>query len=186
MKNKLAIFDMDGTLFDTKELNFLAYERAFSSCGCAVDTARFRAEFFGRHFSDFLPLFVSDPTPALVERIHETKKACYREFLYAARENAFLFECIEGLKHSAHIALVTTASRKNTEELLRHFGRLEAFELIVTQEDVTRVKPDPEGFLLAMSRFGAAPADTAIFEDSDAGVRCAKGVGASVFKVERF
>lgn len=186
MKTKLAIFDLDGTLFDTKEVNFQAYCAAFARCGCSVDAARFRENFFGRHFAEFLPLFVENPTPALIQSLHEEKKACYVDFLGAARENAALFDYIEAVRPGCQTAIVTTASRKNVEDILQYFGRAPLFDLVVTQEDVKRVKPDPEGFLLAMARFGASPAETVIFEDSEAGIRCARGTGASVLRVEQF
>ena len=48
------------------------------------------------------------------------------------------------------------------------------------------VKPDPEGFLLAMKQYGAAPKDTVIFEDSDVGIEAAYATGASVFRVMMF
>ena len=186
MKTKLAVFDLDGTLFDTKEVNFRAYRAAFLACGCAVDEERFRAEFFGRHFSDFLPLFVKDPTPALIRAIHETKQALYADYLGEARENAALFDYIEAVRPPCATAVVTTASRRNALDVLRYFGREASFDLLVCQEDVRHVKPDPEGFLLAMARFGAAPDETVIFEDSDGGVRCARATNAHVLRVEQF
>ncbi|MEA4912405.1 MAG: HAD family phosphatase [Oscillospiraceae bacterium] len=186
MKTRLAIFDLDGTLFDTKEVNFRAYCAAFARCGCAVDAERFRENFFGRHFTEFLPLFVENPTPALIHDIHEAKKACYSEFLCAARENAALFDYIEAARPGCKTAIVTTASRKNVEDILQYFGRAALFDLLVTQEDVKKVKPDPEGFLLAMARFGVSPCEAVIFEDSESGIRCARSTGASVLRVEQF
>ena len=133
-----------------------------------------------------VPLFVDDPTPELIHAIHETKKTCYTEFLGAARENAALFDYIEAVRPACKTAIVTTASRKNVEDILRHFDRASLFDLVVTQEDVKKVKPDPEGFLLAMARFDAAPAQTVIFEDSESGIRCARSTGAGVLRVEQF
>lgn len=37
MKNKLAIFDMDGTLFDTKDVNYRAYKFAIEQCGFCIN-----------------------------------------------------------------------------------------------------------------------------------------------------
>ncbi len=61
-----------------------------------------------------------------------------------------------------------------------------SFDLVLAAEDVAAKKPDPEGFLLAMKKFNAAPEVTIVFEDSDAGIRAAEAAGAEVFVVRGF
>lgn len=81
---------------------------------------------------------------------------------------------------------MTTGSRRNATEVLTHFGCVCWFDLILTSEDVTKSKPDPEGYLKAMEHFGVTPAETMIFEDSGPGLAAALASGAAVFKVEAF
>ena len=57
---------------------------------------------------------------------------------------------------------------------------------MLTSEDVTRNKPDPEGYRAAMAHFGVTPAQTMIFEDSGPGLAAAQASGAAVFRVEAF
>jgi HAD superfamily hydrolase (TIGR01509 family) len=57
---------------------------------------------------------------------------------------------------------------------------------LVTQEDVINVKPDPEGFILAMKNFGIKSQDTIIFEDSLVGIEAAKKSGANYFIVSGY
>ena len=71
-------------------------------------------------------------------------------------------------------------------DILSHFGYDKLFELIVTQDDITKVKPDPQGFIIAMDHFGSAPEDTVIFEDSDVGIMAARATGASVMVAYKF
>ena len=82
--------------------------------------------------------------------------------------------------------MVTTGSRRNVTEILEAFGCRDWFGLLVTSEDVTRNKPDPEGYRKAMAHFGADAAHTIIFEDSPTGLAAARATGAAVFKVEKF
>lgn len=186
-KRKLAIFDLDGTLFDTGRINFLAYQKALADLGFALDEKTYLRDCNGRHYLDYLPTVAPGITKAQMRRVHEAKKRYYQLFLSEARPNAYLPACMEGLcKQGYHMALVTTASRKNCMDILRHFGMEAAFERVFSQEDITRVKPDPEGFLLAMAAFSAMPEDTVIFEDSDEGVAAAMASGASVVRVVRF
>ena len=90
------------------------------------------------------------------------------------------------IKSRYNITLVTTASRKNVEDILNTFDKLNVFDKIFTQEDVTKMKPDPEGYLTAMKYFNVKPEDTIIFEDSEAGLAAAKLSGAFYYKVFKF
>ena len=90
------------------------------------------------------------------------------------------------MKNFYHIALVTTASERNTEEILKFFYKRDLFELIISAEDVKNKKPNPEGFIKAMDHFNINPEDTIIFEDSNVGIEAAIRSGANVLKIEKF
>jgi sugar-phosphatase len=55
--------------------------------------------------------------------------------------------------------------------------------VVVTAEDVTHGKPDPEGYLLAAELLGHSPAETVVFEDAPAGIEAARSAGAQVVVV---
>ena len=84
------------------------------------------------------------------------------------------------------MAVVTTASKKNTYEILEYFQKKELFDLIITQEDIKKPKPDPEGFIKAMKYFNASPSNTIILEDSEVGIEAAISSKASVCKIIKF
>lgn len=181
----LAIFDMDGTLFDTCGVNFESYRMALMEAGVVLDENYFNKECFGKNYRDFLPPLLID-RPDLLESVHKRKIELYHSCIGKARKNKALFDYIVSVGKNTHIALVTTASKKNVMEILQYFDAAALFELILTQEDLTRMKPDPQGFLMAMEHFGAAAQDTVIFEDSDVGIEAAMRSGASVLRVMRF
>ena len=54
---------------------------------------------------------------------------------------------------------------------------LDVFEVIVSAEDVTRGKPDPEGYLLALERLRLQAADAVAIEDAPPGIAAAKAAG---------
>lgn len=60
------------------------------------------------------------------------------------------------------------------------------FDLILTQEDIEKPKPDPEGFIKAMEYFMINSKETAIFEDSDVGIEAARRSGAYYYKTFGF
>lgn len=77
----------------------------------------------------------------------------YVRNLDKARPNYHLFKMINQMRNTYYLAIVTTASRQNTMDILSYFNYQALFEFIVTQEDISKVKPDPEGFLIAMKHF---------------------------------
>lgn len=180
----LALFDLDGTLFDTSEVNFYAYKDALKPFGVSLEKEYFVTECNGKHYKEFLPIIMGSDEH--IEEIHKLKKDAYVKNLSKARVNKQLFEVAKSMRSTYHLAIVTTASRKNTMDILRNFGYESLFEYMVTQENITRVKPDPEGFEIAMRYFNALPEDTIIFEDSDVGIRAAQATGASVLIVRQF
>ncbi len=184
MKNKLAIFDLDGTLFDTRRVNYLSYNKALQEYGAGIEYEYFSQKCNGRHYSEFLPQILGGELS--VDEIHHKKKIYYSEFLYECRENIHLFQILSCMKSEYYIALVTTASKKNCEELLNYFHRFELFDLIITQEDVEQKKPDPEGLLKAMEYFGVENSQAVVFEDSDVGIEAAERSGATVFVIKGF
>lgn len=184
MKKYLALFDLDGTLFDTGDVNYCAYRDALQSFGVALDREYFVTKCNGRHYTEFIPVIMG--TSDHLQEVHKLKKEAYAKNLDKARVNSHLFEMIQCMKDTYHLAIVTTASRKNTNDILKYFGYMDLFEFMITQEDITKVKPDPEGFLMGMEHFGIAPDHTVIFEDSDVGIQAAKASGASVMIVSQF
>ena len=122
----------------------------------------------------------------LIEKVHEDKIKLYETNLNKARQNDKLFDLIEHIKSSYNIALVTTANKKNTNQIIKTFNKEEIFDLIITREDVKNSKPNPEGFNKAIQYFGLKPEDTIIFEDSEVGITAARQSGATVFVVDKF
>ncbi|NBM20615.1 HAD family hydrolase [Streptomyces sp. GC420] len=72
-------------------------------------------------------------------------------------------------------AVVTSATRPLAEARLREVGV--GVPLLVTAEDITRGKPDPEPYLLAARRLGVDPSRCVVFEDAPAGLRAGRAAG---------
>lgn len=180
---RLAIFDLDGTLYDTRAVNYLSYKMAVQDFEMELDKDYFFKYCNGQYYKDFLKRISSDLTEKDLEIIHERKKKFYHECLSEAAANENLIAIIKGIRGAMYTALVTTASKQNAYEILDYFGHAELFDLIVTQEDVTRKKPDPECFQKTIANFGVLPRETIIFEDSDEGIKAAIASGAGICRV---
>jgi beta-phosphoglucomutase len=187
VKEYLALFDLDGTLFDTSQVNYFAYNEALSIFGITLNKEYFIMNCNGRHYTEFLPVIMGNVgTKENMEAVHRAKKDTYKCHLNKAKVNTHLFTIIKSMARQYHLAVVTTASRKNTMELLRYYDYEKLFEFIITQEDIDRPKPDPQGFLIAMEKLGMDSKHTIIFEDSEVGLQAAETTGATVFAVKKF
>lgn len=181
-RKNLAIFDLDGTLFDTKDTNYCAYKEALRKFGFDIEYNYYCTHCNGKYYVDFLPDIVGN-NKTILEKIHNEKKSLYNKYLYKAKLNEHLLNIIRLIRDKYFIAIVTTASRKNCNEILRKFNIDKLFDLVITKEDITKVKPDPEGFNKAMDYFGILAKNTIIFEDSDIGLAAAKATKAKYYKV---
>ena len=104
-------------------------------------------------------------------------------------ENQMSYEYLPGVeaflndlrKHGVQIALVTSSNDIKMSIVYRaHPEFRNYFDRILTANDFTRSKPDPECFLLGMEIFGTTPENTFVFEDSFHGLQAGMASGATV------
>lgn len=85
----------------------------------------------------------------------------------------------------APVAIVSAALREEIEPVVEAARIRDALALIVSQDDVSRGKPDPECYLTAAQQLGVDPSQLLVFEDTDVGVAAAKAAGAHVVGLTR-
>lgn len=185
LKNKLAIFDLDGTLFDTKDVNYNAYQNAIKmvEIDVKIDYNDFCNLYNGKNYRDFLPKIIPNISEEQMKNIHNLKKDIYINYLDKAKKNNLLFAIIQEMKKSFFISIVTNASKKNVDDILEKFCVKDLFDLLITQEDIENPKPSAEGFLKVMDYFSILKENTIIFEDSEIGIQAAIESGADYVKV---
>ena len=182
---KLLIVDLDGTLFDTKDVNYNAYKEAMKPYGYELDYEYYCNYCNGRHYLDFLPQITTNDNEVLTD-IHNKKKISYEKYFEKAVMNKGLVDIIRLMKSEYKTAVVTTASKKNCFDILNKFGIYNLFDLILTRDDISNSKPNPEGFIKAMEYFEATASETIIFEDSDVGLEAAERSGAYFYRTYKY
>jgi len=182
---KAALFDFDGTLFGTSDINYASYAQALKEVGVDFERDYFDKQCDGRNYREFIPSLVNNDEE-IMERVHKRKQQLYTENLGKAKVNEHLFNIIDALKEEYTVAIVTTASRKCVNEMLKATGKEGIFDLLICGDDVTKFKPDPECYLIAMEKIGVKPEDTIVFEDSQYGIEAGIASGASVYAVKNF
>lgn len=80
-------------------------------------------------------------------------------------------------------AIASGATRQDIVQILEGFKRKDAFEIIVSADDVERSKPDPTTYRLACEKVGVAPGDAIAIEDTAAGLASAREAGLTTLGV---
>ena len=173
-----AVFDLDGTLIDSEERSREAWLRVFEARGLPPDEELIRS-FVGRRGKDMHGLLLArlpDHDPAeLMAATHEHFHGPDQPPLEPLPGAVRLVRSIAAA--GIPLGLVTSAGRRYAEESLVDLGVRELFTVVVTAEDVTAGKPDPEGYRRACRALGVAPAACIVFEDAPAGVAAAQAAG---------
>ena len=175
-----VIFDMDGVLVDTFEAHFESWNVVAREEGTEMTRGQFAAT-FGRTSREIIALLWPEKAddPAAVRDFDDRKEAAFRAIiardlpampgvreLLASLASAGILMAIGSSGPSANVALVVE--------------KLEAAELfgaMITADDVTRGKPDPQVFLLAAERLGIPPQRCVVVEDAPPGVTAAHVAG---------
>ncbi|OGN62213.1 MAG: hypothetical protein A3F09_00530 [Chlamydiae bacterium RIFCSPHIGHO2_12_FULL_49_11] len=173
---KALFFDFDGLLVNTEMCHYLSYKDAFKAFGVFLDLDFSSYCDIAHHaspesFHDYAIATFGAKFP--YSEMREHKKTLYLERL--DREKIDLMPGTAELLASLLIeqfsfAVVTNANLDQVELIRRHHPLLQAVPHWITRDDVTRSKPDPEGYLLALSSFPFAPEDTAGLEDTPKGL----------------
>ncbi len=90
-----------------------------------------------------------------------------------------LYDLLEALERAGiPKAIATSSNRELVHACLKPFDLQKRFQFILTAEDIVHGKPHPEIYLTAARRFGVAPAEMMVLEDSQNGCLAAASAGA--------
>lgn len=170
---KLLITDFDGTLMDTFEANYLAYQKAFAKYGLELSEQQYR-DSFGFRFDDFMAAMgIADD--AVKQGIRQAKGEFYPLFFDKLKVNQPLLNMLRHHKASGGLtAVASTARRKNLMNALEHISALDCFSLILAGEDVSQGKPNPEIYNKVLQELSVSPEEALVFEDSQVGMEAAE------------
>lgn len=185
---RAIVFDMDGVVLDSPPMHLLTWQRTLGPLGIKLTAAdhypleglpteitaqRLTEHFLGKACSDqearhlasikralFREMFEPTLVPGIVPLLHDLRGRGYR------------------------LGLVTGSSRSVVDESLVPTGAAEFFEVIITGDEVTRGKPDPEPYRSAAARLGFPPSQCLAVENAPLGIRSANAAGLGCIALE--
>jgi HAD superfamily hydrolase (TIGR01509 family) len=176
---KAYLFDLDGTIAASEVLKARALAQACATYGAKADHLIY-ADVMGEDWPTVTAHFLKayDLRPAFDE-FNDRFRGFYLDLIetdISETEGATQF-ILETRTSGIKTGVVSSAATWMVETVLAKLGLQDSFDVIITQEHVARHKPDPEAYLLALSRLGMSARDTLVFEDSSAGMRAATAAG---------
>jgi HAD superfamily hydrolase (TIGR01509 family) len=181
-----AIFDWDGVIIDSSRQHEESWERLAREEARILPEDHFKKG-FGRKNEFIIPELL-EWTRELPEihRLSLRKEALYREVVKEWGLEALpgVRTWLEALRDAGvPCAIGSSTHRENIDLSLSILGLEGFFSAIVTSEDVTKGKPDPQVFLTAAQRIGREPKHCVVFEDAFVGIEAAHAGGMKVIGV---
>ena len=124
------LFDLDGTLVDTRAANFQAYRDAFAESGHELTPEQFDGT-WGRDSRDFIPDLIPGIDQSGVDTIRAAKSRRYVDLLDRTRANDALVGFLRLVAPTHRTALVSTAKSANGRQILEEHRLTELFDVVV-------------------------------------------------------
>lgn len=184
---RAVIFDMDGVLIEAKDWHYEALNRALRLFGYEINRLDHLTTFDGlptRRKLEMLTVERGLP-PQLHGFINELKQQYTMEIVHTRCKPRFNHEyALSRLRAEGYRLAVCSNSIRSTIEVMMRAAALEQYlEFTISNQDVTRPKPDPEMYATAIARLGLAPHECLVVEDNQNGLRAAQAAGAPVLEV---
>ncbi|HEY3374716.1 MAG TPA: HAD-IA family hydrolase [Candidatus Aquicultor sp.] len=176
-KFRTALFDVDGTILDTSEFIFQAYEYTLNKFGLAPKGRREIAQYIGIPLETiYETLSPGEDTKAL----SQTHRDFQLEHLYLSKPFPGTLSTLAQLKEAEiKIGVVTTRSHVTAIETLDLALISDYIDYVVGLEDVAHLKPDPEPVLKALHYLNTEPHDAVMVGDSDVDVIAGRTAGTT-------
>jgi HAD superfamily hydrolase (TIGR01509 family) len=180
MRPRAVLWDLDGTLVDSEEYHWLSWRDAMRAEKVDLSYDMFLASFGQRNDRILAGWLGPDLDPERIRQIGDSKEAEYRRL---AEERGLTplpgaREWLEALQAAGwKQAIASSAPRLNVDTVLRVLHLERYIDAVVTAEDVTRGKPEPDVFLTAAAKLAVPPSRSIVVEDAAAGVEGALRAG---------
>jgi len=176
------LFDFNGTLSDDEGIQCAIFRELFAQQGRPLSEQEYFDVLAGRSDPEIVERWLGAGHPATADVLDRRVQLFRERAGDGSTVPPHVRESVLRAAGRSRLAVVSGAVRSEVDMVLRA-ADIDVFEVIVSAEDVTRGKPDPEGYLLALRRLRLQAADAVAIEDSPPGIAAAKAAGLSCVAV---
>lgn len=184
---KAILFDMDGVLVDAKDWHYESLNKALKLFGYEISRYDHLVTYDGLPTKVKLDMLSKEKglPPALHGFIAEMKQKYTLEYAFNKCKPRFDHEfALSRLKAEKYkLAVCSNAVRESVEIMMGKSNLLPYFDLLLSNQDIKKSKPDPEIYLVAAKRLNLKPAECMVVEDNEKGIKSAKAAGCPVMEV---
>lgn len=173
----VVIFDIDGTLLDTRDFVLSSFEYAFVALGFAPPTREVLTPHIGRPLEAIYADFAGDDFALDLTEIHRTFQTANLHLSKAFEGTAGVLAWLES--RGVHMAAVTSRSRRTSLLTLDRAGIARFFDSVISAEDTTALKPDPAPLRAALKALDVQPGvHVAMIGDTAHDIEAGRAIGA--------
>ena len=176
--NDTVLFDFDGTIMDTNEVIIQSWQETFRTLAGREEDRDVLLKTFGEPLEYTMRNFFPEVP---VEKGLEIYRGYQRDnFLNDIQLFPGIRDLLDELSaRQIKMALVTSRLKHTTMQAIDKFDMEKYFGYVVTADDVTRHKPDPQSALIALDRIGSQPDQTIMIGDTLFDILCARNAGCT-------
>src|SRR5215510_15748108 len=176
MNYKAFLFDLNGTMIDDMQYHVRAWHRIFNELGANISIERMKQESYGKNHE-----VIERVMPGRFSEEEKTKMSFAKEKQYQKEFKPHL-KLIDGLdvflekayQQNIKMAIGSAAIMFNIDFVLDGLDLRKYFSVIVSADDVSHSKPDPETYIKCAEALNVSPKDCIVFEDAPKGVESAQ------------
>jgi beta-phosphoglucomutase len=186
--SKAVLWDLDGTLVDSSDHHWVAWRETIGAEGHEVTYKQFLESFGQKNDRIIRGWLGSETSDEVIRRIGDAKEAEYRRLALEQGVTALpgALQWIQRLRRDGwRQAIASSAPRLNVEVMVRALNVESLIDAVVSAEDVTAGKPDPQVFIAAALRLNVPAARCVVVEDAAAGVEAAHRAGMPCIAVSK-
>ncbi|HET9744492.1 MAG TPA: HAD family phosphatase [Chitinophagaceae bacterium] len=179
MNYKALLFDLNGTMIDDMDYHVKAWHTIFNDLGANISLERMKEECYGKNHE-----VIERILPGRFSEVQKTQMSLAKETAYqeAFKPHLKLINGLDEFLNKAYrqnipMAIGSAAIMSNIDFVLDGLNIRKYFSAIVSAEDVSRSKPDPETYLKCARALKVTPVDCLVFEDAPKGVESAFNAG---------
>ena len=175
---KAILWDNDGVLVNTERLYFAATQQVFATLGIYLSKDQFIKDILVQGKGAWHLAIKKGVSTSYIQELRIQRDNIYSSLL-SQQSNVIkgAREVLQVLYQRFRMGIVTSSRKIHFDIIHQSSGLLKYFDFVITGEDYTKFKPDPEPYILAIKKSGFEKQECVAIEDSERGLSSAKNAG---------